>query len=211
MATSKKIKVCGITLEADLFQLKAVGAHWAGLIFAPDSPRFVAGKLDPVRVKTFKELPKVGVFVNALEQDILDAIDTYGLNMVQLHGQETPAFCESVRRHVKVIKAFRVRDTDSLSAMTAAYVDHCHYFLFDAYGKLPGGNGILFNWEVLNTYDHRLPFLLSGGIGPDSIQAIKALRHPKLFGIDVNSRFEESPGVKNMSSLKSFIWDLSFS
>lgn len=208
MATTRKIKVCGITRETDLVQLKAIGAHWVGFIFAPDSPRQIIGKLTPDRVRAFKDLLKVGVFVNAQEAEILEAIDAFGLNMVQLHGQETPAFCESIRRHLKVIKAFSVRDTDSLSALTAAYVDHCHYFLFDAFGKLPGGNGHAFNWELLKTYDHKLPFMLSGGIGPDEVQAIKAIRHPKLLGIDVNSKFEDSPGIKNIERLKSFIWDL---
>lgn len=202
-----KLKVCGLTQRAQFEQLSAMPVTYGGLIFYPKSSRFIGDKLSADEVKKIKGLQKVGVFVDSSEEEVLEKTRLYGLDLVQLHGDESPEFCKIIRQHVSVIKAFRVENQADI-AQAKAYDGCCDYFLFDTAGKLYGGNGELFNWELLEQYSGRTEFFLSGGIGPEEATALKKFDHPRLKAIDVNSRFEVGPGVKNVDQLKDFIEDL---
>lgn len=199
-----KIKVCGITKRSDLETLVELGADYAGFIFYNRSPRFVGNKLDGRTVREAgKNIGKVGVFVNADVQQVLQTVKDYGLDAVQLHGDESIAFCQQVRLTVPVIKVFPVDANGFQHA--APYLPHSDYFLFDTASKEYGGTGKQFNWELLNKYNLDKPFFLSGGIGPDDVEAVQRWRHPSLFALDVNSRFEISPGVKDMEKVAIFL------
>lgn len=202
-----KIKVCGLTRFSDLEQLAEMGVHYGGMIFYEKTPRFAGNKLDAEAVKNFKGLKKTGVFVNETKDEIISIIDSYGLDVVQLHGDESPAFCETIRKYVEVTKVFRLTTKDDLKK-TDDYKKVCDYFLFDTPGKLYGGSGKQFDWNLLEYYDADIPFFLSGGIGPEATEALKSFDHPNLHAVDINSRFETGPGIKNIADIKKFLWHL---
>lgn len=198
------IKVCGITDMKQLQQLDGLDIDFAGLIFYPDSPRYVAGKLSPKDVKKADfDIRKTGVFVNPELIDVLDAIDEYGLQVVQLHGDESPGLCEDLSAEVEVIKAFRIRGNEDINALVAPYDAVCDYYLFDTGGLKEsfGGTGQQFDWGLLAGARIEKPFFLSGGIGVEDLARIRAFKHPDFFGVDVNSKLEISPGVKDMSKV----------
>ena len=209
MSLSKNIsiKVCGLTRKEEIAELSQLGVAYAGFIFYERSGRFVGNKLAPKEIKEINTLKKVGVFVNASRDSILEKAKQFGLNMLQLHGEESPEICEILREHLPVMKAFKIKTKEDLHSVSA-YEHACDYFLFDTAGKLYGGNGELFNWELLKYYEGQTPFFLSGGIGPGEVEALKQFNHPSWRGIDVNSRFEDAPGRKNIPALKKFLWDL---
>lgn len=182
---------------------------YAGFIFYEKSKRFVEGKLGPQIIKAAKGVKKVGVFVNAHEKYILQKVKEYGLDMLQLHGEESPEFCKKLKKQIPVIKAFKIKGKTDI-AETERYSGCCNYFLFDTAGKLYGGNGKLFNWKLLDNYNGNTPFFLSGGIGLEEVEELKKFKHPSWVAIDVNSKFEDAPGVKNIKKLKQFLWDLNF-
>lgn len=199
-----QLKVCGITRKEDLDKLVELGVHYAGFIFYEKSPRFVGNRLDARTVRETKGILKVGVFVNAPLEQVKQLIDSYGLHLVQLHGDEDPAYCAALQSLVPVIRAFRIGEDVNWDTL-AAYVPVTNYFLFDtAAGKAYGGTGRLFNWELLHTYPFDHPFFLSGGIGPEQLEDLLAFEHPALFAADVNSKFETAPGVKDMVSVQQF-------
>ena len=197
------IKVCGITQLKQLQQLDGLNIDFAGLIFHPGSPRNVAGKLDAEQLKDSDfDIKKVGVFKDAEMIDILTAIDDYGLDVVQLHGDETTEMCADLSDEVEVIKAFSISaDTDDIDAMIAPYDEVCDYYLFDTKTAdgATGGTGKKFDWKKLLKAKIEKPFFLSGGISLADIDAIKNIKHPDFYGIDVNSQFEKEPGVKDMA------------
>lgn len=199
------IKVCGITQLKQLQQLDGLNIPFAGLIFHKESPRYVVGKISKEELEsTDFDVKKVGVFVNADLEEILQTVDDYGLDVVQLHGDETPELCERLSEEVEVIKAFSIGDgIDSIDAMVADYDEVCDYYLFDTASKtgLAGGTGEKFDWKLISKSKIEKPFFLSGGISVEDIAKIKKFSHPDYFGIDVNSRFEKSPGVKDMALL----------
>lgn len=165
---------------------------YLGFIFYEKSPRFFNGEIPILH----KSTQKVGVFVNAFLDDIQNKIHHYNLQIVQLHGEETPEFCKLFQHlDIKVIKAFSVDDTFDFETLTL-YENACDYFLFDTKGRYHGGNGTAFNWEILKKYPSKKPFFLSGGIGLEEISAIKQLNLP-IHAIDINSKFETKPGLKN--------------
>ena len=201
------IKVCGITELKQLQQLDGLDIDFAGLIFYKESPRYIGGKLSGKNLKKADfDLKKTGVFVNPEMIEVLDAIDEYGLEVVQLHGDETPEMCEDLSSEVEVIKAFRIGDNADIDRLVAPYDAVCDYYLFDTGGlqESIGGTGRQFDWNILQKAKIEKPFFLSGGIGVEDAARIRAFRHPDLFGVDVNSRFETSPGVKDMSKLLQF-------
>jgi phosphoribosylanthranilate isomerase len=201
------IKVCGITQLKQLQQLEAINIDFAGLIFYKESSRYVGDKLSKKEIKSADfDLKKVGVFVNPELIDVLDAIDEYGLDVVQLHGDETPGMCDDLSGEVEVIKAFRIKEGDTdIDAMVKEYDEVCDYYLFDKASDYSiGGTGKQFDWGILKKAKIEKPFFLSGGIGPDDAAKIKAFRHPDFFGIDINSRFEKEPGVKDMGLVLGF-------
>ena len=199
------IKVCGLTQLKQIQQLDALNVAFAGLIFHKDSPRYVVGKIakDELKDADF-DLKKVGVFVNADYDEIMQMIDDYGLDVVQLHGDETPELCEELSDEVEVIKAFSISDKiTSIDDMIVDYDDVCDYYLFDTASKngKVGGTGEKFDWKLVKKSKIEKPFFLSGGISLDDLELIKSFKHPDYYGIDVNSRFEKSPGIKDMALL----------
>ncbi|MDR2843153.1 MAG: phosphoribosylanthranilate isomerase [Candidatus Symbiothrix sp.] len=176
-----------------------------GLIFYEKSPRY-AGNLPPEALKPLPaSIRKVGVFVNASKETILEKVQPYDLQMVQLHGQETPALCSELRATgIEVIKAFPVAEAADFQ-LALNYEAACDYFLFDTKTPQYGGSGKQFDWKILSAYTGKTPFFLSGGIGLEDLETIKHLKHPLLYAIDLNSRFETAPGVKDINKLKQLI------
>lgn len=193
------IKVCGMREEQNISDLEKLDIDWMGMIFWSGSKRYVSRPPSrlPQRVK------KVGVFVDASLDDIRQHVSDYQLDIIQLHGHETPAFLEALKP-LTLIKAFNIADASDLEK-TKAYEGIADYFLFDTKGKIVGGNGEKFDWTVLTAYEGATPFLLSGGIGPDDVQKVKQFHHQKYIGIDLNSRFESAPGLKDIDQLQTFI------
>jgi phosphoribosylanthranilate isomerase len=186
--------------------LAALHVDMLGFIFYPPSPRFLhlaPQELPPLPSST----GKVGVFVDSDTPRILRTVAQYGLDVVQLHGQESPEQCAELRRRTTVIKAFHVA-AEADFGQCAPYAGTCDYFLFEARTPLHGGAGTPFDWNILPAYRDDTPFLLSGGIGYADAAAIRQLRHPQLHGVDLNSRFETAPGRKDISLLQQFILNL---
>ena len=179
--------------------VESLGVDWIGMIFWPKSKRYVA------EVPSYlpEHLKKVGVFVDSTLDDILQHISDYQLDIIQLHGQESPDFAKALKPHT-IIKAFNIEKADDL-LQTEKYKGIADYFLFDTKGKMAGGNGQKFDWSVLTAYQGKTPFLLSGGIGPEDAESVKSFHHPRCIGIDLNSRFESEPGFKDINQLKTFI------
>ena len=201
-----RIKVCGITRINDLQGLVENGVDYAGFIFYERSPRFAGNRIDARSVRETTGIRKVGVFVNAPLEQVQRTVNDYGLDLVQLHGDETPEFCEAVRTFIPVVKAFRIGDSVNWQTEVAPFVPVTDYFLFDtASVKGYGGTGEKFNWELLQTYPFDQPFFLSGGITPEQGKEIGEMQIPALFAADVNSKFEDSPGVKNLSLVQQFV------
>ena len=204
------IKVCGITQFKQLQQLEALNIDFAGLIFYKDSPRYMGNKITGKQIKDADfDIKKVGVFVDPGYSELLDAIDEYGLDIVQLHGNETPEMCEELSAEVEVIKAFRIPGDKAIDIdeMVTDYDAVCDYYLFDTAGikESFGGTGQQFDWGILKKAKIEKPFFLSGGIGVDDAAKVKAFTHPDFFAVDVNSRFELSPGLKDMAAILKFL------
>ena len=197
------IKVCGMREPENIRAVEALGIDLMGFIFWPPSSRYVEEKPSYLP----RNCRRVGVFVDAALPDILAAVEDFRLDGVQLHGHETPEAIAALKAHipgVRIVKSLAVAGPEDL-AQAEAYADVCDAFLFDTKGKLPGGNGRQFDWSVLQRYQGRLPFLLSGGIGPDDALRIRAFDVPDCLGIDLNSRFETAPGLKDVDALRTFI------
>lgn len=199
------IKVCGITQLKQLQQLEGLNIDFAGLIFYKDSPRYIGDKIEKEALKNSDfDLKKVGVFVNPEMIEVLDAIDEYGLDVVQLHGNESAEMCDDLSSEVEVIKAFSIDNKSDIDKMIAEYDAVCDYYLFDTAGKEPGGNGEKFDWKILTKAKIEKPFFISGGIGVEDMEALRKFKHPDFFGVDINSRFEKEPGIKDMALVLQF-------
>ncbi len=201
------IKVCGITEMKQLQQLDGLDIDFAGLIFYKDSPRYIGDMLKKSEVKNADfDLKKSGVFVDPEMIEVLDAIDEYGLEVVQLHGNESPEMCEDLSDEVEVIKAFHIKDNNvDIDELVADYDNACDYYLFDkATDYSIGGTGQQFDWSILLKAKIEKPFFLSGGIGVEDAARLKAFKHPDFFGVDINSKFELTPGMKDMAKLLQF-------
>lgn len=182
-------------------EVEALGPDLLGMIFWQKSPRHAEG---PVSTN----VPKVGVFVNEEQEVVKARVEQHKLSFVQLHGAESRSYVEELRtmlpEGVKIIKALSV----SGAADVARWHDYdgvVDMLLFDTKCKCVGGSGEQFDWSVLDNYDGTLPFLLSGGIGPDDAERVLSFSHPRMVGIDLNSRFEDAPGVKNVEKLRRFM------
>lgn len=246
------IKVCGITTLEQMQQLKELGADYAGMIFYEGSKRFV-GEIRNLKFEIRNiGIRKVGVFVNADFDTVVNAINDFNLTAVQLHGDETDEFCLELMDEVEVIKVFRIADQIDIDNLIAPFQNVCHYFLFDTDGPRPpkspggglsqtqplhseeaarditslsskdsaaggpshregsgmglyGGTGKQFDWNVLLNAKINKPFFLSGGISLEDVEKVKSFDHPFLYAVDVNSRFEVEPGIKDMNKVESFI------
>ncbi len=200
-------KVCGITQLKQLQQLDGLDIDFAGLIFYKDSPRYAGDKIAKEDLKNSDfDLKKVGVFVNAGYDEIMQVVEDYGLDVVQLHGDESPELCEELSEDVEVIKAFKVKDSKtSIDEMVADYDEVCDYYLFDtASSEVEGGTGKQFDWKLLSKSKIEKPFFLSGGIGVDDIAKVKRFKHPDYYAVDINSKVEKEPGVKDMRLVLQF-------
>lgn len=192
------IKVCGLGPLTSLAELGGLPIAWGGLIFVSASPRYCGE--EPFALP--EGLLRVGVFRDSDLEQVLAKAARWSLDGVQLHGGESPAFAKAVRAAgYLVVKAIAVDTADDL-ALADAYADSVDYFLFDTPG---GGTGRHFDWDLLDHYTGETPFLLAGGIGPGDEARVRALRHPRFVGIDLNSRFESAPGTKNITQLREFL------
>lgn len=199
------IKVCGMTDGDNIRQVEALGVDYIGLVFYPRSPRFV------YQMPSYlpQQARPVGVFVNESKETVLTYADRFGLDCVQLHGDESPLYCRALREGhgLTVIKAFHLATPRDL-AVTDDYHGACDYFLFESKTPQRGGTGRQFDWTLLNRYAGRTPFFLSGGLNAGSANAIRQFHHPQLAGIDLNSRFETSPGIKDVERIRLFLKEL---
>jgi phosphoribosylanthranilate isomerase len=201
-----KIKVCGMRDKANLAQLVELKPDFIGFIFYDKSPRFVGDLLDENFIRSIpKPIKKVGVFVNSNPDYILRIVKKYDLQFIQLHGHETPDFCRNLKsRGVNVIKAFSIDESFNFGTLNN-YKPHCDYFLFDTKGQSLGGNGIAFDWKILERYQYSdKPFFLSGGLSLENISQVKDLGI-KVYGLDVNSKFETEPALKDIEKLRQLI------
>ena len=210
-----KIKVCGMREPGNLVALAKLPIDMVGFIFYAKSPRYAGESLAKWLAKEGAALEgkkRVGVFVNAEVEDVLNHVHDFELDFVQLHGNESPEYCQLLRnlwestsmRKAKLIKAFRV-DEDFDFNQVSPYTSHCAYFLFDTRGQEYGGTGRQFDWKLLNDYHGVTPFLLSGGIGPEAVGAVLDFQHPQFYGVDLNSRFEREPGIKDIDKIAAFV------
>lgn len=195
------VKVCGMRDADNIRAVEQIGVDWMGFIFVPKSPRYVAQRPDylPTAQK------RVGVFVNADIEDITEKANVFHLDYIQLHGSESPEMCQALNKAGHhIVKVFAPSSPASFIA-TEAYAPYVDYFLFDTPCISHGGSGKQFDWSLLRHYHGKTPFLLSGGINPQSLEALRHFHHPQYMGIDVNSGFELSPALKNTVSLQSFV------
>ena len=229
-----KVKVCGMRDAENIREVSSLGVDMLGFIFYPKSPRYVqmisskAGiipdyseeRLDKAIHSADSDVcvgrpARVGVFVDDMPQNIVTRVYNYGLDYIQLHGNEPRETCENLRatldpdikKGIRIIKAISVSTAEDIQKYKE-YVGAVDLFLFDTKCKTVGGSGEQFDWTVLDTYDGDVPFLLSGGIGPDDAERVKAFHHPKCVGIDLNSKFEIEPALKDVEKLREFIGEV---
>ena len=196
-----KIKVCGMRDANNITQVATLGPDYMGFIFYPPSPRYVGADFK-LSDKDTTPVVRVGVFVNADNEEILRQSRIVGFDHVQLHGNESVQQAAALKDSgLKVIKVFSV-DDDFDFGVTRQFAPVVDFFLFDTKGKLYGGNARAFNWNVLRRYDQDVPFFLSGGISPENVNDITSLEGMNLHALDVNSGVEEAPGLKDVKKLK---------
>ena len=197
------IKVCGMRDDANLLALGKLQPDFVGMIFYPLSPRYVGEQPTAVQAAPIANAVKTGVFVDAPIETIADRCHAFGLGCVQLHGHETPAFCQEVRQRTgcRVIKAISVADAADIDK-AQAYNGVADYLLFDTKTPKKGGSGQQFDWSLLDKYEGMTPFFVSGGIDERSLAKLQEHVWPALVGVDLNSRFETAPAIKNIDRLK---------
>lgn len=199
-----KLKVCGMKYVDNLMMVAAVQPDYLGFIFYDQSKRNFEGVIP----KLPKGIKKTGVFVNEYLEIVVSLVEEYQLEAIQLHGDESVEYIKELKGHlpkVEIIKVFGIKDTFDFSTLET-YVEEVDYFLFDTKGKERGGNGVKFDWSVLKDYPFEKPFFLSGGIGLDDVAKVNEIKDSGLpvYAVDINSRFETKPGVKNIKEVKSF-------
>jgi phosphoribosylanthranilate isomerase len=209
-----KIKVCGMNHPENIKQTGSLPVDYMGFIFYPPSPRFAGnGILNSTIMNDLSpRIKRVGVFVSEAIPVLLSTIKRYPLDVVQLHGAETPDYCRTVKENcpaLKIIKAFNLSEAADFDA-AKEYEAVCDFFLFDTKTAKHGGSGEKFDWKIIECYQGKTPFFLSGGISADDADAIKNIHHPRLYGIDLNSRFEIRPGIKDVNLLQTFIKNLKY-
>jgi phosphoribosylanthranilate isomerase len=196
-----KIKVCGLKHPENIEAVAALQPDYMGFIFYGKSPRYMAGlPVDALRAIP-ASIQKTGVFVNESAENIEKLVAEYGFDAIQLHGDESPEFCAAFKGRVTVIKAFGLNEDFDFEQLKD-YANNVDLFLFDTKTKEYGGSGKTFDWKILDQYKLEVPFFLSGGIGPENIAEVKNITHPQFYGVDLNSRFEIEPGLKNIEKLQ---------
>ena len=200
-----RIKICGMKFPENILKVGALLPDFMGFIFWEKSSRYFDGEIPRLP----KYIKKVGVFVDESIENIQSKIEKYNLDCIQLHGTESVEFCQKLKElPIEIIKVFSIKDNFNFEILNV-FESVCDYFLFDTKGELPGGNGTTFDWNLLKKYPSNKPFFLSGGIGIEEIKLLKIMNLP-VYGIDVNSKFETEPGLKNIELLKSFQYKLKF-
>lgn len=203
------VKICGIKDQHFLQSSSNLEFDMAGFIFYPGSKRYIDDEIYPGDMDLLPlSVKRTGVFVNQELQDVIEIANAFSIDYVQLHGDEDPLFFKKLSAEkFELIKAFAVDEGFNFNTVLP-FQEYCRYFLFDTKTKHFGGSGIKFNWELLTRYKGITPFLLSGGIGPGDVQKIKHFSHPMFAGIDINSKFETSPGVKDTAAITNFLKQL---
>ena len=196
-----KIKVCGMRDADNIKAVAALNPDYLGFIFYDKSPRFVGNLPAEALADTPSTINKVAVFVNESLENISTLVDKYNFDFIQLHGDETPDFCKALRNEAIVIKAFGVNSEFDFKQLDK-YKNKVDLFLFDTKTDSHGGSGQTFDWNILDKYDLEVPFFVSGGLGPDNIEDALKIDHPKFYGVDLNSKFEISPALKNIDKLE---------
>ena len=204
-----RIKVCGMRDAHNIEQLLELQPDYMGFIFYEKSARNVADELDEALLKSFpKTTKKVGVFVNASAISILEKVKKYQLDYVQLHGEELPNFCKDLQlKGINIIKAFSLDENFNFAQLNN-YKPWCDFFLFDAKGQNKGGNGITFDWSILERYDNEKPIFLAGGIDLENAEEALNMTGLKIHAIDINSRFELSPAMKDVEKVQELMYIL---
>lgn len=194
-----KLKICGLKYFQNIEDVGRLQPEYMGFIFWKKSSRYC----DDIIPELPRNIKKIGVFVDATQEEIEEKIKQYQLHGIQLHGKESVAFCDALKKkNTLIIKTFAIDETFNFDLLDS-YEAVCDFYLFDTKGKLPGGNGMTFNWDVLSKFQQEKPYFLSGGIGIEALKKIKQL--PVLpYALDVNSKFEIKPGLKNIDTLKLF-------
>jgi phosphoribosylanthranilate isomerase len=203
------VKICGINDLEFLQSSASLHFNFAGFIFYPESARYLGDEIMPGDLDMLPvSVNRVGVFVNEPLDLVVDVASQFALDFVQLHGDESPEYAKQLSDEFSVIKAFRVNEKFNFST-TKPFEDFCDYFLFDSLGEQFGGTGLKFNWNLLEKYKGEIPFFLSGGIEQDDVARVKEFSHPKFVGIDINSKFETTPGKKDLDKISHFLKQLS--
>lgn len=204
-----KIKVCGMRDEANINAIAELPIDYLGFIYYEKSPRFVEKSIDTAILQT-KSIQKVGVFVNADLDFVASKVLDESLDVVQLHGKETPQYITHLKAmlpNVSIWKVFLMDENLDFDTLWS-YLEKCEMFLFDTKTSQHGGAGIKFDWSILNKYTFNKPFILAGGISESDIEVIKSLKIKYLYGLDLNSKFETAPAMKDVDKLKLFLQKL---
>lgn len=205
-----KIKVCGMRDSENIIRLAELKPDYIGLIFYPLSSRYAENPDVQILENLSHSIKLVGVFVDAAIQEIVKKVMEFGLEAVQLHGSESVAYCDELRksltetlngRQVEIFKAFGLSAEFSFEILDD-YMPVCDFFLFDTKSPSHGGSGMAFDWDLLAKYSGPKPYFLSGGLSPENISGISKFADKYLYGVDLNSKFEIKPGLKNIDSLK---------
>jgi len=204
MTNQLKVKVCGMRNTDNIRQLVSLKPDYIGFILYPGSKRYF-GDDNILEADIPESILKVGVFVNAVIKDIIHWINQLNLNLVQLHGSEPSEYCMEIHDlGIKIIKSFGIDQNFEFSRLDE-FAPYCDYFLFDTISSLHGGSGLKFNWNIMKNYFLEIPIFLSGGIGLDDAENIKNSGIKNIYGIDINSKFEISPGVKDIKLVNEFL------
>jgi phosphoribosylanthranilate isomerase len=203
-----KLKICGMKYQENILDVAALSPDYMGFIFYENSPRSIDTYIPDIP----KSIKKAGVFVNESLENVKKKAAQYNLNTVQLHGHEAPEFCRKLKNEgLEIIKVFSIRNEFDFSRLSA-YEPFIDFFLFDTKGPNPGGNGFCFDWSVLQEYNSNKPYFLSGGIGVEQLESLKKFKNStaakQCYAIDINSKFELKPGLKDGIKLKNFIQQL---
>ena len=194
------IKVCGLRDPENIKAIVALEPDYMGFIFYNGTPRFVGDLAVNILNSIPSNIIKTAVFVNEDVEHINAIINKYKFDAIQLHGNEGPEVCAMFKGRVKVIKAFGISEDFDFEDLYA-YVDHVDYFLFDTKTSIHGGSGETYDWGLLNDYKFDIPFFLSGGLSPENLESVKHIDQPQFYGVDLNSKFEISPALKNIEKL----------